>query len=364
MRHTATPAVICRLTAERDDAQRERAKLAGENASLRSHLDAARKAGYLTPEEKTAAHDGIPYAPAKYKAAMAGVAWSDAGEAAAKMVPLLQKLAADFVAGKPVDEKIGIEIFKWNQKLQNVAVTAIAAKVPGEEGNGAFTHPVVAINLIHAALAEAGVPLDEGQVKSLRDIGDRFIEADARRMTGYDEETFALQKTIDECALKDTMFAAIDAVLTPGQQDVLHPASIRERTGIDLYSSGTIWYVVARAVDFRTRADLAPGLVQQYLTRGNLTEEQKALLGSAARDWAESFSAAFLDASADPVAQTSRRSAAGGALAGWQKLTQVRTAAIHQLALNRALFELVGSDTKTAAQIRADRRVFVPLRKP
>jgi len=359
--HTDAPAVLQRVRGERD-AMRDRVKkLTSENEALRAQLLAP--SGTAGKPSRTGADRGMAYAPEKYKQALAGVTWPEAGEAAAKMVPLLAALAADFVAGKSVNEKIGLEIFKWNQKLQTVAVTAISAKVPGAEGNGPFTHPSVSINLIHAALTEAGMPLDENQTTRLGEIGDRFIEADQRRSAGYNDETFALQKTIDECALKDRMFADIDGVLTAKQREVLHPEAIQGRLGVDIYSSGTIWYSVARAVDFDTAADLAPGLVRAYLSRAKVDDQQKALLVRAAEDWARSFSSAYLAASADPLAQTSRKSAAGGALAGWQRIEQVRTAATRQLALNRALVELLRGNP-TAAQIQGDRRVFVPLKRP
>jgi len=354
--------VIQRLTAELDAARQATAELEAKNEALRTKLASA--GGEPAGGTGGTASAGPAYAPEKYKAAVADVVWPEAGEAAAKMVPLLDELAAGFGSGKPMRESIGLEIFKWNQKLQTLAVTAITKEVPGAAGNGAFTHPVVTINLIHAALADAGLPLHESQIKELREIGDRYIEDDLRRTAGYNEETFALQKLIDECALKDRMFAEIHGILTPKQSDVLHPESIRGRMGIDIYSSGTMWYAVAKPVDFSTREDIAAGLVQQYMAQTKLSEEEAGLLRRAVKDWADGFSEEYLRASADPVAQASRQKAANGMLAGWQKIEQATTAASHQLALNRALFELVREDAVKAAQVRADTRVFIPIQRP
>jgi len=337
------------------------------NTDLQAQLDEARAAGFLTVAEKAAAaaaaDEGL-YAPEKYKKAVADVTWPEAGEAAAKMVPLLHDIAEAFAGRGELDPKVGLEIFKWNQQLQKVAVAAIAADVPGGASNSAFSHPSVTINLIVAALDKAGVPADEQQQARLREYGDRFIEQDERRMAGYNDETFKLQQLIDECALKDNMFADIDAVLQPKQRDVLHPESVRQRMGIDLFSSGTIWYALGQAVDFKTREDLSEALVKLYEARGNISEQELTLVRSAAKEWSQSLSEAFLQASADPLAQTSRRKAANGMMAGWQRLTQVRTAAAAQLALNKALFELFGPDSKQAGMVRGDTRVYIPLMLP
>jgi hypothetical protein len=348
------------------DVQKTLGDAKAANRELRTQVETARKAGYLPAGAHADAPEGPQgrYAPAKYEKAVTNVTWPEAGEAAAKMVPLLDDLAKAFGKGADVDPKVGLAIFKWNQKLQNVAVAAIAAGVPGGTGNGPFTHPVVAINLIEAALEQAGVPLDDGQRQRLGEIGDRYIEQDERRQAGYTPETFKLQKLIDECALKDTMFTDIDALLTPRQRDVLHPEGVRDRLGIDLYSSGTMWYTVAQAVDFTTRDDLAEDLVRLYRQKADLGDDEVASLRAVADEWARGFSDEFLQASADPIAQASRRKAAGGALAGWQRLAQVRVAAQHQLALDKALLERLGPDSPKAALVRGDARVFVPLARP
>lgn len=358
---------IRRLEESVQAAQEESERLTASNKELTAQVEAARKAGYLpvaSKDGKAEAAAGTRFAPEAHKKVVGEIAWAPAGEAAVKMVPLLEKLSNDFVAGKGVDTQLGIEIFKWNQELQKVAVSAIAAEVPGGGSNGAFTHPVVTINLIQSALANAEVPLSEGQLRSLQEIGDRFMEADTRRMGGYNDETYELQKLIDECALKDRMYDDIHGILTGAQSNVLHPPAIRDRLGIDIYSSGTIWYGVSKAVDFTTREDLATGLLQQYQTLGNLTEEESQVVGAAAKDWADGFSNAYLEASADPLAQTSRAQAASGMLAGWQKVEQARVAADKQLAFNRGLVDLLDRDSKGAAELRKSVTVFIPLKRP
>jgi len=106
------------------------------------------------------------------------------------------------------------------------------------------------------------------------------------------------------------------------------------------------------------------GLLARYTSRGNLTDEHRTILRSAAQVWAGGFDDDYLEASADPLAQSSRHKAGGGATAGWQRVDQVRVAAARQLALNRSLHETLRDDPETAKQVKHDRRVFVPLKRP
>ena len=153
------------------------------NTDLQTRLDEARAAGFLTVAEKAAAaaaaDEGL-YAPEKYKQAVADVTWPEAGEAAAKMVPLLKDLAKAFGGEGEVDSSIGIEIFKWNQKLQKVAVSAIAAKVPGGGSNGAFTHPIVAINSSRPLWSRPACPPTSSRSRACASTGT----ATSNRMSG------------------------------------------------------------------------------------------------------------------------------------------------------------------------------------
>ncbi len=114
----------------------------------------------------------------------------------------------------------------------------------------------------------------------------------------------------------------------------------------------------------RVAGRFAAGLLQQLQSRGNLTPEETEVVRAAAKDWADGFSNAYLEASADPIAQTSRAQAAGGMLAGWQRIEQARVAAQHQLAFNRGLVEQLPPDSKGARELRGSIAVFIPIKRP
>jgi len=314
-------------------------------------------AGLATDEDDT---KGSRFGGKRYKEVVSAVKWTEAGEAAAEMLPLLQDLAGAFGGGESVSDDTGIRIGKWNQELVKVAFAAVSGKLSGTGMNGAFTHPAVSLNLVAATLEHGAMPLDEGQRERLYEIGDRILHDDERRLDSYNDETFQLQKTIEECDLKDRMFSQVNEILTQEQRDLLHPARTRGRMGVDIFSSGVIYYTITKPVDFKTRVDLAESLVQKYGLRGNLTEEEQASIKGAAKVWAEGFSDAHLQSTADQLVQTSRKSS-GGMLAGWQKTSWARAAAVLQLELNRALFELLRGDEDKMRGIRGDVAIHMPV---
>jgi RNA polymerase sigma-70 factor (ECF subfamily) len=364
---TLEGADLAKVVAQRDvvlqEVRKELAALRTENEGLRTKLEAAAQSK-STPEGPAAIADGgARLGGEKYKQVLDAIEWPEAGEAAAHMVPLLADLAVAFDKGARPPENIGMEIFKWNQKLQKVAVEAVTAKTPGTGGNGAFTHPVVSLNLIAATLEQGGLPLEERQRDKLFEIGDRFLAEDDRRLGGYNEETFQLEKTIAECDLKDRMFAEVDAMLSEEQREFLHPATLRGRLGVDIFCSGVIYYTIARPVDFQTRDDLAAGLVAQYKSHENLSDADVEPFLPLAKEWADGFAETTLQASGDAITVESRKSS-GGMLAGWQPVANAREAAVRQLELNRALYERLRGNESDRKALRASAMIYMPVKRP
>ena len=334
-----------------------------EHAALERQVAESRPAGGAPSAEGAAGGPAERFAADRYKKAVSGIQWEEAGEAASKMLPLLSDLVLAMSKGKKVPDDIGIQIFQQNQKLQRVAVAAVSSELPGTGGNGAFTHPAVTLNLIVSTLAQAGAPLDERQIEKLYEIGDRFLAEDERRRTGYSEDTLQTQKTLEECDLKDRMYAEVDNLLTEQQRTLLHPEPVRGRLGVDIFSSGVIYYTLGKPVDFSTREDLAEGLVSKYLAKAHLSETEVAALRIAAKEWADGFSEATLRAGGEKLIRDSRAQS-GGMLAGWMKTTTAREAAVRQLELNRVLYDLVQGDAEKMAAVRGDATIYIPLQRP
>lgn len=323
---------------------------------LRAELAAAPSASDASPEGS----EGGRFGSERFKTVVSAVEWTQAGEAASEMVPLLKDLAVAFGGGKSVSDDTGIRVAKWNQELVKVALAAVSAKLSGTGANGSFTHPAVSLNLIAATLEQAGMPLDEGQWERINEIGTRFLQDDERRLASYNDETFQIQKTLEECDLKDRLYAQVSELLTQEQRDRLYAPESRGRMGVDLFSSGVIYYTLAKPVDFKARADLGPALVRAYAQRVNLSDEEQASIQGVAKIWADGFSEEHLQSTADLIVQKSRRSS-GGILAGWQENKWARAAAVRQLELNKAICEIVAGDEETMRSIRTDGVIHMPV---
>lgn len=287
--------------------------------------------------------------------------WPTYGEAVTHLLPLIVSLKKALLDEAPMPENVG-DIQRWNGELVNLAVSLDRTDLTGTGTNGHFTHPSVVVNLVHAALLEAQQPLSERQEEQLREIGDRYVTDEGRRAMSYGEDVLQLQKTIEETALKDRFYAEVDGMLTEAQRNVLHPKEIRGRMGVDIFSSGVIWYVVSKPVSFTTRKDLAETLLKQTVSMPGYDEQHADIYQDAAHEWANSFSDEFLAASDDPLARKSSAMNAG-LIAGWATVTQAHAAAEAQLALNRRLIERLPPDAKLVPMLRDSPRVFIPLKK-
>jgi len=243
------------------------------------------------------------------------------------------------------------QIQRYNGPLVTAALQAQQSGVPGTGVNGSFTHVSMLANMLYATLLKAGKPLDEKQEVVLRELADDLIKEDERRLAGYADDVFALRKLIDETALKDRFYAAVDRMVTDDQREILHPATLRGRVSFDLFSSGLIWATVLAPQRFSTSEDLQQRVVSIVMQRAQIAPEQKALVEDLVGTWAAGFPRGYLAEKSDALA-------AGGRL----RVERVRTAAQHELELLRALVQRLPADAPAAARLRQVQVVLVPLR--
>ncbi len=329
-------------------------ELVRELAALRAKVaeaSAEDAGGHDATTGKPGASAKAAYAPASVKRALEGVDWAEAGVAITKLMPLLTKLEAalrDEVEMKAA-EVAGIS--RWNSPLLALALRLEEQKVGGTGANGAFTHPSVIVNLLVSALAESGKPVSQAQLTMLSELGDRFLVDDERRTAGYNEETLALERTIGETELKQRFYESADALLTTEQRDILRPATLRGRLGVDLFSSGVIWHPLSRGVNFEKREDLASRMAAILLAQWEVPVEQRDVAEEAARTWANGFTDAELKLADDQVLRDSAK-VSGGVAAGWAKLDLARASARQMLAMQRALLERLPVGSAAAKKIR------------
>lgn len=333
-------------------AEEENTRLAAEVRTLRTRVAEVADDAAGTPRPATPAATGAAYAPAAHAKVLAVQDWAAAGEAITQLVPLLVRLEGALRGeGDMAAREIG-EISRWNSPLLKLALDAQERQIPGGGTNGSFTHPAVMVNLVHAALAQAALPLSAAQFAQLCTLGDRFMTEDDRRRSSYPEGTLALQTFVDEARLKQDFFAAVDALLTPAQREILHPGALAGRLGIDLFSDGILLRPLAKSVSFTTREDLGVHFTAILMEQLGLPAEHRDLVADLAADWARGFSEEDLVAAGDAILRESGKMS-GGLFAGWAPVDYARRAAAKTLALEKALLDRLPHGSAAAQKLRA-----------
>ncbi len=294
---------------------------------------------------------GVRYANERFRKALEAVDWEEAGEALSRMVPLMGEYIQSQLDGKPPPPSVG-DIQKYNGALVKLALTAQQQGMPGSGTNGAFTHISMTANLVLSTLAQAELPLDAAQEKRLVELADTLLEEDARRLAGYGDESFGLQKVLEETALKSRFYAGVDALATDEQRKALHPDAVRGRVQLDLFSSGLVWAGHLAPQRYRKPEELKARLIQQVLMRYGVEAEHKPIVEEAASEWLAAFPSGYLTEAPDTLSAK-----------GHIMVARVRTAAEVQLAFFRRLVERLPADAPAAAKIRAEDSVAVPFKR-
>ena len=176
----------------------------------------------------------------------------------------MPRLLADIIDARLQKKDVpdsGTEFHRFNGPFMAEVLKLRQNGLDGAKLNNVWTHPAVIVNLIHATLEKAALPLTAEQQSALMRIGSKFVEEDRRRLERYTRETLALQRLLDETALKDRFFDEIHKLLDDGQRTVLHPKVQRGYTNSDLFSSAIIWGAHAHAMGVKDHA----GLVDRYV---------------------------------------------------------------------------------------------------
>jgi hypothetical protein len=291
------------------------------------------------------------FVPAGSEAALKAVDWSVVGKNMAEMALLITKFANELATtGKFTPDTIG-RVQQLNGPLVTAALKA-AEKMGVTNPNVAFTHPAFMANAMAAALEAAGKPLSEAQAQAIGAAAEEYTAKEARRVASYGPDTFALDKAIEESALRDEFFARAFAQMTAEQREVLQPAATRGRLQADLFSPGLVWLTRSQVLSFRTKDGLIADLEQQVMRRTRLPDDRKTAVHDAVVEWANAIPAAELETPGDALS-----------LAGMVPVAAVVTAATRESALLKRLIDVARPDDATAARIRAVEAVLVPVRQ-
>ena len=266
------------LRADMSAVEQERDRLAEEVAALRKQLAAAGKPAKV----KLGAEDAFERKTvASYADVVDAIDWEVAGKSVVALRTQLPRLREP---GASMDHDLMEAIQKHMIPLAQIAIELHSKGVPGSEPNRSFTHPAVEVSMIRATLTQAKLPLTEDQDARLVKLGDSFVSRDANRLAAYTDET-PLQRLIDESRLKDSFFSEVDALLTEEQRNVLHPPTIRDWVGLDVFSSGVFWQGKVIAVVAASDAVLGAQITEQVAKHFGMNEEDKSVLEQRVSGW-------------------------------------------------------------------------------
>lgn len=345
-------AVVASLRKQVDDARSTIGDLTAERDALREQVDrlkADADAGRLAGGD-TEARTTTRFAGGRFAETLDAIDWQEAGQALSRMAPLLSEFVTSRMEGKPPPPSVG-DIQKYNGALVKMALKAQQDGVPGSGANGAFTHVAIVANLVHATLAQAGLPLDAAQEERLAALADRLLEEDEKRLAGQHEQTLTITKLLDETRIKDRFYAGVDALVTDEQREALHPAALRGRTSYDLFSSGLVWAQHVAPQPFREKAQLEQALVQQVMLRYGVAADQRAVVEEVVAAWVADLPASLV---AEPPDGLETQVNA-------HRVTRVRAAAVAQQRGFERLLQRLAADDPAVAKIRAEARVAVPM---
>lgn len=331
----------------------ERARTRELEEELRALKGQREERGLRGPAETGAeAAKGPRFLFPEHEKVLQEIDWEEVGTSTAKLAPLLAELLDTLEKTGEIPPTLVAEIQKWNAQLVAVAIKVDAAGLPGHGVNGSFTHPAVDVNVIHATLRAGGHALSAEQEERLGEIGRRYADEEARRSAGYAEGTLELRKIAEEAAVKDRFYEEVDALLTTGQRDFLHPESVRGMTQLDLFSSGIMTYLEMRPLDVKDREVAVKLVTEKHLEKLGLDPASRPVVEQLVRGWAEKVSEAGLDAPREKAVSMPLLT----------RSARVRKAAQLQLELWDEIQRRVPMTEEQKRKLAAETNIVVPFR--
>jgi hypothetical protein len=212
--------------------------------------------------------------------------------------------------------------------------------------NGAYAHPAVIGNLIAATLDAAGKPLTEAQRQSFADVGAQYEKDYDAAQAPYTDETYALQKLLDEAVLKKRARDQMLAVLTPEQQAELTPPAMRDVLQIDMYSPVFLIQGHAQAVTRASREKLVEAF--KYHLQEQSGANADAMAG------ADTIAADFIGELQSQLTPTTLFAAM------LYRLDDAVAAGQAQLKAYQKLATLLKQDGDGAKKLRSSLNIFIP----
>ena len=220
--------------------------------------------------------------------ALADLDWEVVAESMSNMPSLISQLAEHLAEGRPMTElpaeTVG-SIQRYNGPLVTTALKLSQKGVAGSDVNGAFSHPGFMSNALAATLLALDMPLDDAQTAKLNQLTDDYSARETKRVADYDEDTYIVERLVDESRLKHRYFQEMYALLSTAQHDAVRPESVRGRTQLDIFSESLAWAGKAGPLLFTDRADLTLKVSAWITRRGGIGADNAARTQTLVEAW-------------------------------------------------------------------------------
>ena len=223
-------------------AQAEIARIIGERDGLQARLEAAEResqaAAAKAAEMPEAEPSKLPIAFGKVAEldAVKDAEWTGMAEAVSTMNSLFLELLESQKKGQSPSGDWQAKVADQNTRLLEFALKLIGKVPTNGSGNGEFTHPLIAANLMAALLENGGSPLTDKQKAAIAEMGGAYEEQYGKFQNEYSGDTPKIEKLVDEIDLRRSTMDGFLGLLTPEQRSLAAPADLHDRLGVDLFS--------------------------------------------------------------------------------------------------------------------------------
>jgi len=321
----------------------------------RNSLEILKASAAKAPADPAAPAREKPAAPTRflfagYEEVLKEVDWDTIGTNMSAMLPLMAELGKSAREGGELNPESLGKIQQHNGPLLSAALK-FRDRLPGSSVNSKFTHPVFMANAMAATLESAGIPLSATQAQSLEALGARYAARDASRERGYGDDTFTLEKIIDEAELRDGFFREAFALMTSQQSDTLSPPATRGVLGLDLYSSGLLWAQQVGPIKAADGESLRTQFESRIMTQIGIPAERRVDLQPLLEEWVDGVPSDWLEG--DQVSFFGQNLMQASYVLGCAK---------NQLELQKRMMSALGLDDDGVKKLRGVPGVAVPVR--
>jgi hypothetical protein len=337
-----------------DDLERLRQRvrqLEQQNAELQLQLarePAPAAAAEAPPPPVEPAVAGAVFRDDRYAEALAALDWQLMGEVTNTMGPLLVELAAAMERDGELPLDVAAKIGELNAKLVAQIPALLKSGLPGTGPNGAYTHPLVAANVLAKTLDAAGVALDAGQRERIAGLVRSF--AAETQAVADSQQDLDLQRLAAEAETKDRFYREVSSLLTPEQQQTMYPAGADRYDGTSLFHSSLFTGQFVEPVQAKGPAEFARSVSRSY---GDALGLDDAASGQV-RAIVERMTGASPELWQQPAGKVERD-------LRMLKAGRAGTAMRHQLEIMREILRQVPMTAEQRQKFSSMKRLFVPL---